>query len=102
MDRPLAGMICCLNLTGSLTVEVLRCNKARIFEPFFTTKGINEGTGLGLDTVSRIVRHHHGNLRFESKPGDTCFQIRLPLKPEAAPKNNSPGASEEKESDNGN
>lgn len=54
--------------------------QSRIFEPFFTTKGVNEGTGLGLDTVLRIVRKHHGNLRFETKPGDTCFQVRLPLK----------------------
>lgn len=54
--------------------------QAHIFEPFFTTKGVNEGTGLGLDTVSRIVRKHHGNLRFETKPGDTCFQVRLPIK----------------------
>lgn len=50
-----------------------------IFEPFFTTKGVSEGTGLGLDTVSRIINKHHGNIRFETKPGDTCFQIRLPL-----------------------
>lgn len=53
--------------------------QSRIFEPFFTTKGVSEGTGLGLDTVSRIVRKHHGNIRFETKPGDTCFQVRLPL-----------------------
>lgn len=53
--------------------------KSRIFEPFFTTKPVGEGTGLGLDTVARIVRKHRGNIRFESKPGDTCFQIRLPL-----------------------
>lgn len=53
--------------------------RARIFEPFFTTKGVGEGTGLGLDTVSHIVRKHRGNIRFESKPGDTCFQVRLPL-----------------------
>lgn len=53
--------------------------QAHIFEPFFTTKGVNEGTGLGLDSVSRIVRKHRGNLRFETKPGDTCFQVRLPL-----------------------
>ena len=53
--------------------------RSHIFEPFFTTKGVGEGTGLGLDTVSRIVRTHHGNLRVESKPGETCFQIRLPL-----------------------
>jgi signal transduction histidine kinase len=53
--------------------------KSRIFEPFFTTKSVGEGTGLGLDTVARIVRKHRANIRFESKPGDTCFQVRLPL-----------------------
>ena len=53
--------------------------KTHIFEPFFTTKAVGEGTGLGLDTVARIVRKHRGNIRFESKPGDTCFQVRLPL-----------------------
>jgi len=53
--------------------------RARIFEPFFTTKSVGEGTGLGLDAVLRIVRRHRGNVRFESKPGDTCFQVRLPL-----------------------
>jgi signal transduction histidine kinase len=53
--------------------------KSRIFEPFFTTKAVGEGTGLGLDTVARIVRKHRGNVRFESKPGDTCFQVRLPV-----------------------
>jgi signal transduction histidine kinase len=51
----------------------------RIFEPFFTTKHQNEGTGLGLDLVFRIVRKHHGDIRFESRPGRTCFQVRLPL-----------------------
>ncbi len=53
--------------------------QSRIFEPFYTTKPVNEGTGLGLDAVARIVRKHHGNVRFETKPGDTCFQVRLPL-----------------------
>jgi signal transduction histidine kinase len=53
--------------------------RSRIFEPFFTTKPVGDGTGLGLDTVARIVRKHRGNVRFESKPGDTCFQVRLPV-----------------------
>ena len=51
----------------------------RIFEPFFTTKGVGEGTGLGLDTVQRIVRKHRGNIQVDSQPGDTRFQVRLPL-----------------------
>lgn len=55
----------------------------RIFEPFYTTKGVGEGTGLGLDTVQRIVRKHHGNVRVQSEPGDTRFQVRLPLAAES-------------------
>ena len=52
----------------------------RIFEPFFTTKPVGQGTGLGLDISWRIVvGRHHGDLRVESVPGDTRFQVRLPL-----------------------
>jgi len=54
--------------------------KHHLFEPFFTTKGVGEGTGIGLDTVYRIVRGHRGEVSFESGPGRTSFQVRLPLK----------------------
>jgi signal transduction histidine kinase len=54
--------------------------KPHVFEPFFTTKGVGEGTGMGLDTVYRIVRGHRGEISFDSKPGRTSFQVRLPLK----------------------
>jgi signal transduction histidine kinase len=50
-----------------------------IFEPFFTTKGVGEGTGLGLDTVQRIVKKHQGSIQVSSKPGDTRFQVWLPM-----------------------
>src|SRR6202453_61706 len=53
--------------------------QAHVFEPFFTTKGVGEGTGLGLDTVQRIVKKHRGNIHVSSKPGDTRFQVWLPL-----------------------
>ena len=50
----------------------------RVFDAFFSTKTVGEGTGLGL--ARRIVRNRHqGDLRFESRPGYTCFEVRLPL-----------------------
>ena len=50
-----------------------------IFEPFFTTKKVGEGTGLGLDTALRIVKKHRGTIEVTSRPGDTRFQVWLPL-----------------------
>lgn len=55
--------------------------QARIFEPFFSTKAPGRGLGLGLDTAQRIVRQHRGYIHVESKPGATCFQVRLPIEP---------------------
>jgi len=55
--------------------------QGRIFEPFFTTKAPGSGLGLGLDTAQRIVRQHRGYIHLMSKPGATCFQVRLPIEP---------------------
>lgn len=83
--------------TGTLTIRTARENdfvlieigdngagipaevKSRIFEPFFTTKGVGEGTGLGLDIVNRIVKNARGQVNVISSPGDTRFQIRIPI-----------------------
>ena len=41
---------------------------------------MGEGSGLGLDIARRIVRtRHKGEIRFESRPGETCFEVTLPL-----------------------
>ena len=53
--------------------------KPRVFDAFFTTKPVGRGTGLGLDIAQRIVVRDHGELRLESQPGDTCFQVLLPV-----------------------
>lgn len=53
--------------------------QSRIFEPFFTTKAPGEGTGLGLHITYSIVQKHRGEIRVISKPGDTRFQVKLPI-----------------------
>jgi signal transduction histidine kinase len=52
--------------------------QSRIYDPFFTTKPVGEGTGLGLDAVSRIVQKHRGDIRMDSNFDGTRFQVRLP------------------------
>ena len=53
--------------------------QARVFEPFFTTKPQGAGTGIGLDTVYRIVKQHHGEVKLWSSAAGTKFTMRLPI-----------------------
>jgi signal transduction histidine kinase len=86
-----------MNGNGKLTVRTARENDfvlveiadngvgippealSRIFDPFFTTKGVGEGTGLGLDVVSRIIKNVGGHISVTSAPGNTRFQVRIPI-----------------------
>ncbi|MBE9187564.1 response regulator [Microcoleus sp. LEGE 07076] len=51
----------------------------KIFQPFFTTKSAGEGSGLGLDIVTKIVKKHEGTIAVESVPGQTTFTVSLPI-----------------------
>ncbi|MCW2983253.1 MAG: histidine kinase [Conexibacter sp.] len=54
--------------------------RARVLEPFYTTKEVGAGTGLGLDTVRRIVEDRHdGSLGFDTGPDGTTFHVWLPI-----------------------
>ncbi|OXA93275.1 hypothetical protein B0A75_20245 [Flavobacterium oncorhynchi] len=54
--------------------------KSKVFEPFFTTKAANEGCGIGLTMVSRIVKIHNGEIIIKDNfPQGTIFTIKLPL-----------------------
>ncbi len=48
-----------------------------IFDPFVSSK--ENGTGLGLSLVSKIISDHGGTVECESRPGRTRFIVRLPV-----------------------
>ncbi len=54
--------------------------QAKIFDPFFTTKPPGQGTGLGLNiSYSIVVQKHNGRFIVQSRPGETRFEVHLPV-----------------------
>jgi signal transduction histidine kinase len=63
---------------GSGIPETMR---GKIFDPFTTTKPPGKGTGLGLNIAHNIiVQKHNGKITVHSQPGNTRFEVWLPLK----------------------
>jgi PAS domain S-box-containing protein len=57
---------------------------SRVFDPFFTTK--DKGRGLGLASVTGIVRGHKGSINIRSEPGmGSVFQVFFPVAGEGGP-----------------
>ncbi|NJN24454.1 MAG: HAMP domain-containing histidine kinase, partial [Acaryochloridaceae cyanobacterium RL_2_7] len=53
--------------------------QAKMFNAFYTTKPIGKGSGLGLYICKKIVDKHHGQISVQSQPGETRFNVWLPL-----------------------
>jgi C4-dicarboxylate-specific signal transduction histidine kinase len=54
--------------------------REQIFNPFFTSK--ENGVGLGLSIVAKIVDDHRGSIRLTSPPGEGArFHVFLPARP---------------------
>ena len=67
--------VCIIDNGPGIPKEIM----SRIFDPFFTTKKVGEGTGIGLDLVTRIIKHHNAEIKVNSVPGRTAFEICIPV-----------------------
>ena len=62
-------------------VGIPKDNLRKIFDPFFSTKSFNEGSGLGLFVVHKIIDGLDGEIEVTSEiDKGTCFRIKLPKK----------------------
>jgi len=66
-----------------------RQEQARIFQRLYRSPSVARqipGSGLGLSIALNIVRAHHGDLNVTSGPGETMFELTLPMSTVGAPK----------------
>lgn len=84
---PAGGLLTIASMKADNEVRISICdtgvgiseeNLTKIFEPYFTTR--DNGTGLGLTLVFKIIREHQGEISVDSREGEgTNFEISLPI-----------------------
>lgn len=70
-------MVCRVDITDNgagIPAEL----KDTIFYPMVS--GSADGTGLGLTIAQHIINQHQGLIQYQSRPGETCFTVFIPLK----------------------
>lgn len=80
--NPSISLIANLDERGKILIKVIDNGPGipedaleKIFIPFFSTK--KSGSGVGLSLSRQIMRSHGGNIRVNSKPGETIFTLRF-------------------------
>jgi signal transduction histidine kinase len=99
---PLGGTveITAAEVAGSITISVAddgpgiaESIRERLFHPF-VSYGKENGTGLGLAVVQKIVQDHGGEIVVERTQGRTVFRIVLPGRVQDAPRDASDSGAE--------
>ena len=81
-ENPAIDLIANLDEKGKVLIKVIDNGPGipeeaieKIFIPFFSTK--KNGSGVGLSLSRQIMRAHGGNIRVNSKSGETIFSLRF-------------------------
>jgi nitrogen fixation/metabolism regulation signal transduction histidine kinase len=81
-ENPCITLLANLDEKGKVLIKVIDNGPGipeeaveKIFIPFFSTK--KSGSGVGLSLSRQIMRSHGGNIRVNSKPGETVFTLRF-------------------------
>lgn len=81
-ENPMISLAANLDEKGNVLIKIIDNGPGipeetvdKIFIPFFSTK--KSGSGVGLSLSRQIMRSHGGNIRVNSKPGETVFTLRF-------------------------
>jgi len=81
-ENPAISLTANLDEKGNVLIKVIDNGPGipeeaidKIFIPFFSTK--KSGSGVGLSLSRQIMRSHGGNIRVNSKPGETTFTLKF-------------------------